>query len=140
MPPLDSKIEPVSDEPAHFILACQLVQQFYQQRKKLHVFCDNEADAQLMDELIWQLDVSQFVPHTLPGEGSAYGAPVAIIWQAPKDRRPLLINLSKTVPTWANNVAHIIDFVPSEEAQKELARERYKHYRQLGYQLETQQA
>ena len=139
MPPLAAHTEPVSQIPAHFIWALQMAQQNYQRGKKSYLFCKDEEDGKLMDELLWQLEPAQFVPHSLPGEGSAYGAAVAVIWQAPKDRRPLLINLSETVPVWAGNVALILDFVPVAEEQKELARERYKQYRQQGFKLETEQ-
>jgi len=45
--------------------------------------------------------------------------------------------LAENETTFANKFAEVVDFVPCEEKAKQLARERYKIYRQAGYQLQT---
>lgn len=51
----------------------------------------------------------------------------------------MLINLQQTVPEFVSSFNHLIDFVPVNEAEKAQARERYKQYRQMGWQLSTEQ-
>ncbi|MCV5743471.1 DNA polymerase III subunit chi, partial [Escherichia coli] len=55
----------------------------------------------------------------------------------PNWNRQLVINLAENETTFANKFAQVVDFVPCEEKATQLARERYKIYRQAGYQLQT---
>ena len=52
----------------------------------------------------------------------------------------MLISLQHHIPNFAQSFTQVIDFVPTEEEQKALARERYKQYRAAGWQLSTQPA
>ena len=94
-----------------------------------------------MDEALWQRDPEQFVPHNLSGEITNYATPIEISWVGKRNsqRRDLLILLQTSVPDFAQSFNHIIDFVPADETRKAQARERYKQYRQLGWQLSTEQ-
>lgn len=100
----------------------------------LYLFCDDEAQALRLDELLWQLPPERFVPHQLQGESGQ--APVEIGHQPPRRRYARLINLAKQTPLFAGHFAQVVDFVPTDETQKQQARERYKHYRQAGHTLE----
>ncbi len=44
------------------------------------ISCQNEEQAFLIDELLWQRDPQQFVPHNLSGEVSGFMTPVEICW------------------------------------------------------------
>jgi len=129
--------EPGRPLPAHFVLACQLAQQHYQQKQRVFILTDDQPQAYAIDEYLWQLEPESFVPHNLMGEGPAYGAPVEIGWQPPKTSRSLLINLSTSAPAFANRFKEVIDFVPTDEQLKARARMRYKQYRQQGLMLQT---
>jgi len=86
----------------------------------IYLFCNDEAQALRLDELLWQLPPERFVPHQLQGESGM--APVEIGYQP--------------TPLFAGHFAQVVDFVPTDETQKQQARERYKHYRQAGHTLE----
>jgi len=118
--------------------ACLQAAYFYRQKQKVFIYSQNQEKAHDIDEMLWAFDANSFVPHNLHGEGPSYGSPVEISWQPPTGRRPVLINLTDTVPNFANNFSQIIDFVPSDETLKQLARERFKAYRQLGFEVGNQ--
>lgn len=120
--------------------ACHLAADFYRQKQRVFVYTQDQESAHNIDEMLWAFDPMSFVPHNLIGEGPNYGSAVEISWQAPANRRPVLINLTSTVPHFANQFSQIIDFVPTDETAKQVARERFKHYRQLGFQVDTQTA
>jgi DNA polymerase III subunit chi len=123
--------------PAHFVAACQQAGLFYRQQQKVFIYTQEQASAELIDELLWSFEPDSFVAHNLPGEGPKFGAPVEISWLAPTSRRPILINLTDTVPSFAAQFSQIIDFVPAEETQKQQARERFKQYRQRQFAIDT---
>ncbi|MDU0353893.1 DNA polymerase III subunit chi [Paraglaciecola aquimarina] len=126
------------NQPAHFALACLLATRSYRQKQKCLIYCQNQQQAEQFDELLWQLPNDAFVPHNLAGEGPVGGAPVEICWQPPNQfNRPLLINLTDTIPVFHQRFRQVIDFVPALETLKAQARERYKQYRAAGNQLDT---
>lgn len=122
-------------------LTCDIAAHFFRQRQKVLVYCQSQQDAEKIDELLWQRPVDGFVPHNLTGEGPEAGAPVEITWQPPKSRnRAVCINLHPQCPEFSGQFRTLIDFVPADDTLKQQARERYKHYRAAGHQLDTQPA
>ncbi len=117
--------------------ACELTAELYANRQKSVVLCADKAQAEAVDELLWQLPAARFVPHNLAGEGPPGGAPVEIVWQAQQlPRRPCLINVSGQLVNQFNQFQQIVDFVPVEEAAKQQARQRYKYFQQAGCQMQ----
>ena len=116
-----------------------LVSHFSRQGAKIYLNCENKHEAELLAEYFWQVDTEQFLAHNLVGEGPKYGTHIEIGYQDvnPSWNRQLVINLANNKTTFANKFAEVVDFVACEEKAKQLARERYKIYRQAGYQLQT---
>ncbi|MCU4677502.1 DNA polymerase III subunit chi [Catenovulum sp. 2E275] len=129
-----------SSDSAVVLFACKLVAKLYRDKHKVFVYTDTQAQAEAIDEMLWQFDATQFVAHNLQGEGPSYGSPVEISWQAPTNRRSVLVNLSQQVPTFSNQFQQIFDFVPAADKAKQQARERYKAFRQAGHSLSTSPA
>lgn len=113
--------------------ACVKAAECYRQNQRVFIFTENQERAHEIDELLWAFDADSFVPHNLVGEGPKQGAAVEIGWQSPRGRRPVLINLTSTMPAFAGQFAQIIDFVPSQEDEKQQARLRYRSYQQQGF-------
>lgn len=119
------------------VLACQLTKARFRQNQTLFLLTQTQTQAEQLDEMLWQQDPNSFVPHGLSDEATVTQAPVEIGTGMPKRSRQVLINLADSIPAFANRFAQIIDFVPSDESQKQQARDRYKQYRALGFTLET---
>lgn len=135
----DAPSSELATVPAHFIQAARLCGEFYQQNQWVFVYCQNQADAELLDEVLWSFDPDRFVPHNLAGEGPSRGAPVEISTQPPRSSRAVLVNLSDNVPPFASRYQQIIEFVPSDAALKQQARDKFKVYRQAGIVPQTVQ-
>ncbi|GAA0810373.1 DNA polymerase III subunit chi [Colwellia sp. D2M02] len=118
--------------------ACLQASYFYRQKQRVFIYTEDLQQAELVDENLWAFNADSFVPHNLAGEGPKQGAAVEISHNAPKGRRAVLINLSTTVPNFANQFNYIVDFVPHDETLKQLARERFKACRQWGFNVENQ--
>ncbi len=137
---LPEQTEPQSNWPDRLAYACQQAAQLYQQGRRVYIHCQDQAMAFEVDECLWQLEPHSFIPHNLVGEGPRGGSPVEIGFQRPATRRPALINLAETAPEFAVDFTQVVDFVPTDETEKQQARERYKRYRSLGFALNTQAA
>ncbi|KHD23714.1 DNA polymerase III subunit chi [Vibrio caribbeanicus] len=116
-----------------------LARHFASQGAKVYLNCHDKSHAEQIAETFWQAEHHHFIAHNLVGEGPKYGTKVEIGYQAvkPSWNRQIVINLAENETTFANKFAEVVDFVPCEEKAKQLARERYKIYRQAGYQLQT---
>lgn len=123
-------------------MACELSAQAWKLGKRVLIACETEQQALKIDEALWTRDPDSFVPHNLSGEVTQYATPIEISWSGKRNaqRRDLLISLQTNIPDFINSFNQIIDFVPTDETEKAQARERYKQYCQLGWQLETVQA
>jgi DNA polymerase-3 subunit chi len=135
-----NKIAGVSDEQTHLHYACLQAAHFYRQNQRVFIYTQDQQTAHAIDEMLWAFDPDSFVPHNLIGEGPKQGAAVEISWQAPTNRRAVLINLTSTVPNFANQFTYFIDFVPTDETMKAQARERFRTCRQWGFQVAHQHA
>lgn len=122
-------------------LACDLAAAAWREGKRVLIACETEQQANRLDEALWAREPDEFVPHNLSGESTTYPTPVEISWVGKRNtqRRDLLISLQTQLPDFINIFTQIIDFVPIDEIQKAQSRERYKQYRQLGWQLGTEQ-
>lgn len=116
-----------------------LLRHFNNQGVKLYINAENREDSLYWDELLWQLESTQFLPHNLIGEGPKNGTAIEIGYSQlkPSWNRQLVINLAKDKTNFAGTFAQVIDFVSDDEKAKQTARERYKIYRQAGYQMQT---
>ena len=123
-------------------LASDLAAQAWRLGKRVLIACETEQQAFEIDELLWARDPDSFVPHNLSGEATQYPTPIEISWKGKRNaqRRDLLITLQNTIPDYVASFNQIIEFVPVDETAKVAARERYKQYRQMGWQLSTEQA
>ncbi|MFC4702051.1 DNA polymerase III subunit chi [Glaciecola siphonariae] len=115
----------------------ELVSHHYQKRQYLSVVCTNKAQAEELDEFIWQQPADKFIAHNLQGEGPVNGSPVEISWldnigKQPIRNKKLVINMSHEYLSQFAAYQHLIDFVPSDESLKKAARERYKEYKSAG--------
>lgn len=120
--------------------ACLQAAYFYRQNQKVFIYTQSQEQAHDIDEMLWAFEPDSFVAHNLVGEGPRGGSPVEISWQNPTTRRPILINLTNTVPSFANNFSTIVDFVPTNELLKQQARDRYRACKQWGFLVESQPA
>ncbi|WGE35452.1 DNA polymerase III subunit chi [Actinobacillus genomosp. 1] len=122
-------------------MACDLAADAWRLGKRVLIACETEQQALNIDEALWARDPDSFVPHNLSGEVTQYATPIEISWKGKRNaqRRDLLISLQTAVPDFINSFNQIIDFVLANETEKVQARERYKQYRQLGWQLTTEQ-
>lgn len=134
----ENKDADASNTSSAFYHACLQASHFYRQNQRVFIYTQDQTQAEEIDELLWSFESDSFVPHNLIGEGPKQGAAVEISCQPPRGRRPVLINLTKTVPNFANQFQFIVDFVPSDEALKQQARERFKTCRQWGFQVDNQ--
>lgn len=118
---------------AHII---EVIKRGYRKGHKIFIHTDNKKLAETMDEILWTQDPKSFLPHQLVGEDEKTLPPIEIGYgQDPTIHPDILINLSNDVPLFFSHFNWVFEYAYGDDKNKEIARERFKFYRERGYPL-----
>jgi DNA polymerase-3 subunit chi len=120
--------------------ACRLAEQAAEQGSRVYLQTPDQADARRLDELLWTYNDRSFLPHEIFSGAEPSHARVMVLLgdaAAPPSHRQLLINLTNAIPTAPEQYERIAEIVDVDAERKRAARERYKLYRERGWQLES---
>jgi len=125
--------------------ACRLLRKAHLRGAKVVVSAPRETLARL-DALLWTFEAVEFVPHLrlAPGAVPAPHLKDTPIWlvehveQAP--HHEALLNLGDELVPGFESFDRVIELVPDDEAPKQAARQRWKHYSDRGYALKRHEA
>lgn len=130
-----------STNEACLTLACRLAAKAVHQNLEVLVNAASESDKQRLDQLLWTFSQGSFLPHRMLGSGDRddEGEPVLIgCGQEPESERwDLLINLASQVPEFFSRFERVAELVGAEQQNKAAGRERFRYYRDRGYELRT---
>jgi DNA polymerase-3 subunit chi len=118
--------------------ACRIVSKAYGLKHRIIVFCPDAETAQRVDRLLWMSPPTAFVPHCASTDALAPLTPVIIdhLGQEPLYDQ-LLLNLRRERPPFFGRFERLIEIVSVDGTDREHARERYKFYRDRGYEIRT---
>lgn len=122
---------------ARLRVACRLAEKAYLQGQGVYLHADGPAQAQRLDEQLWSFRDGAFVPHARYDE--EYREPVVIGHEAAAQppQTGVLINLAEVVPAFFGRFDRLLEIVSAGEEARGRARERFRFYRDRGYDLET---
>ncbi|HET7596293.1 MAG TPA: DNA polymerase III subunit chi [Burkholderiales bacterium] len=118
--------------------ACRLATKAYSADLRVMVCCADAETANRFDRLLWTTPAIAFVPHCLAHEALAPDTPIVIDYSGTEPRHDeLLLNLRPEWPPLFSRFKRLIEIVSTEDEDKRLARERFKFYRDRGYEIRT---
>ncbi len=139
MPHVDFYVLPEGGSPLRF--ACDMAARIRADRLHVHIHADSRADAVALDGLLWTFRDISFLPHALADVPLPDPAPIIIGWQGQTPASgEVLINLSHELPDFAGGFRRVIEPVAASPEARAESRERYKQYRERGWELSSQQA
>ena len=119
-------------------IACRLADKAFRSGHRIYIYTGDGGTTRHLDQLLWTFSAGSFVPHTLKMDTGDNDTPVCIGHeQAPSGFEDVLISLAQEVPTFFSRFERVADVVGASDNEKQLARERYRYYRDRGYELET---
>lgn len=149
---VDFYILPDADPAQRPLLACRLAEKAYGQGLKVYVHTATEGEALHLDELLWTFRDGSFLPHAIAkgtdpdfAESAKSGSvPVLVPVLVGHDHEPsthmdVLINLGAEVPRFFGRFERVAELVDQRPEQLALSRERYRFYRERGYELNSHQ-
>ena len=116
-------------------LVCELARKAYDSNQWTLVLARDAAQAEELDELLWEFDPDAYIPHQIAGQDEEDEVTPVLIaapgTEAPA--RPLVINLRDEA--WGAACERVLEVVPADPATRGPLRERWKQYQALGYEL-----
>lgn len=121
-----------------FRFACKLCAKAVASRLRVAVFTSDPEATERFDRLLWTLPPTGFVPHVRADSALAPVTPV-LIHHEPAGflHDEVLLNLSDIQPPFFDRFQRLIEIVSNDEEDIRRARERYRFYRDRGYELTT---
>lgn len=119
--------------------ACQLLEKAYRDAKPVYVHFSSLAEAERFDTLLWTFKEESFLPHLLYSPNQENEASIQIgFGDAPQNgKQEVLLNLCAEFPLFFQQFKHVIEIVFSDPHVQQLARERFKQYRDQGCEINT---
>lgn len=119
-------------------VAARLVAKAFAQHGRVRVLTPDAAATDALDRRLWLKPPVAFLPHCRIDSALASQTP---IWVDHSDEHPgpasVLINLRATPPAFFSRFERLAEIVGVEEADAAAGRERYRFYRERGYELRT---
>ena len=121
-------------------LACQLADKAWHQGYRIFIQTNFPAQAQHLDMMLWFFKEESFLPHDLYPDVPQSLAPIRIGYTAQIcANMDVLINLTETVPPFYEHLKRIVEIVDDIPSARTTGRNRYRFYRDKGYELKTHQ-
>jgi DNA polymerase-3 subunit chi len=116
------------------LLACRLTEKAYSLQHKVYIHTAGEPQARQFDDLLWTFRQNSFVPHALYPAAADDASPVLIGWHDhPAFQAEVLINLGDRIPAFFENFARVVELVDQNAAILNQSRQRFREYREYGY-------
>ncbi|MDP2240048.1 MAG: DNA polymerase III subunit chi [Burkholderiales bacterium] len=118
--------------------ACRLAAKAYSLNLRVMVFCSEAESAHRFDRLLWTTPATGFIPHCFSGDPLAPVTPVIVDHDSgDSSHDQVLLNLRAEWPPFFSRFQRLIEIVTLNDEDKANARERYKFYRDRGYEIRT---
>lgn len=117
-------------------VACQLVAKAIQQSLHVVVYAPEESTAHSFDKLLWTYQAIGFVPHCVSSHPLAAETPVVIAREGiDMPHHQVMLNLHVDSPPSFSRFDRLIELVGVADDDREFARNRYRFYRDRGYEI-----
>jgi DNA polymerase-3 subunit chi len=118
--------------------ACKLSAKAFASGLRVLAFCPNQETGRKFDRMLWTTPALSFVPHCGPEHPLAAVTPVIIDHDGTNPAHDqLLLNLRPELPEFFSRFQRLIEIVTIDEDDRHAARDRYKFYRDRGYDIRT---
>lgn len=106
--------------------------------RRLMVFSSDAQAAASIENYLWTNPATGFTPHCRAGHALAEVTPIIIDFAGEQlAHDDILLNLQSRHPPFFSRFLRLIEIVGLDEADKSDARERYRFYRDRGYEIKS---
>jgi DNA polymerase-3 subunit chi len=118
--------------------ACTLSAKAYARGLRVLAFCPDREAGQKFSRMLWTLPATGFVPHCAADDRLAALTPVIIDSSGENPAHDdVLLNLHHELPSFFGRFRRLIEIVSIDEQDRHRARERFRFYRDRGYEIRS---
>jgi DNA polymerase III subunit chi len=119
-------------------VARQLIAKAWDQKLNVLVYAPDKTSADEIDRLLWTQPALSFIPHCRDEDPRASVTPVLIGTQMDGlARADVIINLDDSPPSVFSRFDRLLEIVTADETDLMASRQRYRFYKERGYELVT---
>ncbi len=125
---------------SHVLTACKLCDKATASGKRVFVYVPDPSVADELDTALWTFRQGSFISHEkLSATAPAAPLPAVLIGadEPPVTYDGVMINLGLDIPPFFSRFERVLEIVDANPAARTGSRERYKFYRDRGYELAT---
>ena len=117
--------------------ACRLARKAYAARGKLVLLADGPAQAAELNDALWTLSGTDFIPHVMAGDPLAPETPVIVTFDeaAELPHRDMLVNLTRRTPAGFERFERVFEIISTDEEDAAAGRARYVAYKRQQFEL-----
>ena len=118
-------------------VACKITSKAVHRQMRVLIIAPDDLVAREIDRLMWTISATGFLPHCMSSDSLAQDTPVLIARNADTlHHDEVLLNLGLQPPASFSRFKRMVEIVSgSDEADKQAARERFRFYKDRGYEL-----
>lgn len=121
--------------------ATELCERAVAKGRQLTLFTQDDAMSSRLQQKLWQHSPTSFLPSAYPLDDTSAHAPIVLDAAGTHlIQDDILINLKTEHPPFFSRFRYLVELVGNDEDDKVAARQRYKFYRDRGYQVKSTDA
>ena len=123
--------------PDKLTYACRLARKAYSAGGKLVLLAEDAAQASALNDALWSISETDFLPHVMAGDLLAAQTPIIVTDsdEAELPHRDMLVNLTRRAPANVDRFQRVFEIISTDEDDAAAGRKRYVAYKQQSYPL-----
>lgn len=118
--------------------ACRLAAKAFSADLRMMVACPDADTAGRLDRMLWTSPAIGFIPHCLASDPLAPVTPIVVDYLGAEPAHDhILLNLRSEWPPLFSRFQRLIEIVTVADEDRRIARDRFKFYRDRGYEIRT---
>ena len=122
------------------VTACRLAEKAFSRGHHVFIHTDDTEKANQLDDLLWTFRQGSFIPHTLLQDNTVPDDASKVLigcQHNPETEHDVMINLASSIPEFFSRFERVAEIVSGDPSQRDIARDRFRYYRDRGYELDT---
>jgi DNA polymerase-3 subunit chi len=123
--------------PDKLAYACRLARKAYAAKGKVVLLAEDAAQASALNDALWTLSDTDFLPHVMAGDPLAGQTPIIVTdsEEAALPHYDMLVNLTRRTPATFAQFARVFEIISTNEDDAAAGRQRYVAYKKQSYPL-----
>jgi len=118
--------------------ACTLSAKAYARGLRVLAYCSDQDAGRKFSRLLWSTPATGFVPHCTADDKLSAVTPIIVDCDGANPAHDdVLLNLRHELPAFFSRFQRLIEIVSIDEEDRRVARERFKYYRDRGYEIRS---